>query len=75
MLKNMLVVQTEVRRLSEFDQKKFNIYTVRVLQELLENAGNFSNPLADDFAVLCELLWTYDHEYQSLESTTKMEES
>ena len=51
--------------MSEFDQKKFNIYTVRVLQELLERVGNFDKPLADDFAVLCELIWTYDPEYLS----------
>jgi len=51
--------------MSEFDQKKFNIYTVRVLQSLLENATNYSKQLADEFGVLCELLWTYDPEYQS----------
>jgi len=51
--------------MSDFDQKKFNIYTVRVLQEILERVGNFNKPLADDFAVLCELIWTYDPEYQS----------
>jgi len=57
-----------------FDQKKFNIYTVKVLQELLDNAENFNKSLADDFAVLCELLWTYDPEYHSSNQTAKKEE-
>ena len=54
--------------MSEFDQKKFNLYTVKVLQELLDRVDNFDKPLADDFGVLCELLWTYDPEYQSSSS-------
>ena len=59
--------------MGEFDQKKFNIYLVRVLQELLERAPPYDKPLADDFAVLCELIWTYDEEYQSLHRKARSE--
>lgn len=61
----------KAKTMSEFNQRKFNVHVVKVLQALLENISNFDKPLADDFGVLCELLWTYDPKYS--EFTTKDE--
>ena len=55
----------------DFDQKKFNVYTIKVLQHLLDNDGEFDKEIADEFGVLCELLWTYDPDYHSLSEKAK----
>ena len=63
--------------MTEFDQKKFNVHVVKVIQHIVDITPheNHDKQFYDDFGVLCELLWTYDPDYNGSEQTVIQEET